>query len=361
VNKILLCAGGTGGHVFPAIAMAEEFVSRGYRVHFITDIRAAKYLQDTKFDYDIVSSATFGAGIMGKIKCIVPILKGFFESVSVLLKQKPELVIGFGGYPTVPPLLAAFCMGKKIFTHESNAILGLANILVAPFVKYIFTTHDSTKNVKSWFETKVKVTGNPVRKKIRNLSLLDFPSLDGEIKIMIVGGSLGANIFSSAVVDAICALPDTIKSKLNIIQQSRAEDIARVTEQYKTANIKATVREFYADMPEQLRDTHLLIARAGAGTVTELTMAGRPAIYIPYPHNRDRQQYFNAEKIVDAGGGWMMDEADVNVSNLSALLTDILSNPLILKEFGARAKILARPNASADIANLMIETLNISS
>jgi UDP-N-acetylglucosamine--N-acetylmuramyl-(pentapeptide) pyrophosphoryl-undecaprenol N-acetylglucosamine transferase len=361
MNNIIFCAGGTGGHVFPAIAMAEEFVKRGYSVHFITDTRAAKFLQDTKFEYDIVNSATFGAGIVGKIKCILPLCLGFFESIGIILKQKPELVIGFGGYPTVPPLLATFCVGKKTFTHESNAVLGLANIMVAPFVNYIFTTHEATKGIKSWFEHKIRVTGNPIRDKIRSLSDLEFPPFDSEIKIMIVGGSLGAKIFSGAVVEAVCSLPDMIKSKLNIIQQSRAEDIDRVIAQYKTANIKVTVREFYADLPEQLRDTHLLIARAGAGTVTELTMAGRPAIYIPYPHNRDRQQYFNAQQIVARQGGWMMDEADVTVSNLQSLLINILQNPLILKEFGGRAKALSKPNANADIANLMIESLNISS
>lgn len=358
--KILLNAGGTGGHVFPAIAMAEEFLARGYNVKFITDTRAAKFFHGTIYDYEIVDSATFSAGIMGKLKCIIPLIAGFFQSIGMIIKYRPDVAIGFGGYPTVPPLIAAALCRVKCFTHESNAVLGLANIILAPFVKYIFTTHETTKGIKNWFAAKIKSTGNPVRQDIQKLTQLAFPNVDQGIKIMVVGGSLGAKIFSNAVVEAITALPSHLKDKLYIIQQSRDEDSERVKNLYKAANIKATVKSFYDDMPAQLADTHLLIARAGAGTITELTMAGRPAIYIPYPHNRDRQQFFNAEQVVNAGGGWLMPEEQVTKDSLSELLTSILNDPQTLEIKALKAKTLARPQARGDIANLVIETLDIS-
>jgi UDP-N-acetylglucosamine--N-acetylmuramyl-(pentapeptide) pyrophosphoryl-undecaprenol N-acetylglucosamine transferase len=359
-GKILLCAGGTGGHVFPAIAMAEEFEARNFTVKFITDSRAAKFFQSTHYDYDIVESATFSGGVWGKLKCIFPLFAGFFQSLWLVLKYRPDAAIGFGGYPTVPPLIAAKLCGAKCFTHESNAILGLANMLLAPFVKYIFTTHEKTKGIKDWFQIKEKITGNPVRASIRDLKNLAFPDGAEQIKIMVVGGSLGAKIFSNLVVDALCALQEDIKNKLFIVQQSRREDTERVIAQYKAACIKGIIKEFYDDMPAHIKDTHLFIARAGAGTITELTMAGRPAIYIPYPHNRDRQQFHNAEQVVNEGGGWLMVEDQINKEQMVSLLEQILKDPKILALKGANAQKLARPQASQTLANLVIETLDIS-
>jgi UDP-N-acetylglucosamine--N-acetylmuramyl-(pentapeptide) pyrophosphoryl-undecaprenol N-acetylglucosamine transferase len=360
-DKILLCAGGTGGHVFPAVAVAEIFTARGMDVFFITDTRGAKFLKDTPYTYEIVSSATFTGGIMGKLKCIFPLISGFFESIGLIWRYKPDGAIGFGGYPTVPPMVAAFICRIPTITHEANAILGLANILLAPFVKFIAVSHTNTANIKKWFAQKIKVTGNPVRGQITALSTAPYPLIDKHINIMVVGGSLGAKVFSTKVVEAICNLPFDIKSKLNITQQSRAEDLTQVVEAYRQASVMAEVKEFYTDMPARLRDVHLLIARSGAGTVTELTMAGRPAIYIPYPYNRDRQQYFNAAEVERAQGGWVMDELTLTSDALKTQLIQLLQDPSGLAQHGANARTLARPVAAVAVANLMIEKIGFTS
>jgi UDP-N-acetylglucosamine--N-acetylmuramyl-(pentapeptide) pyrophosphoryl-undecaprenol N-acetylglucosamine transferase len=360
-NKILLCAGGTGGHVFPAIATAEALIARGYRVHFITDSRAKKFFKNTSFDYDVVSSGTYQAGLWGKVKFLWPFVRGFFESLKIINSIKPYAAIGFGGYPTVPPLLACTLLRVNFAVHESNAILGLANDLLAPFTKKILTTHEKTNGIRDWFRRKIKYTGNPVRAEIVALKDAEFPSIENGFNIMVVGGSLGAKIFSNLVVESICALPSEFRAKIFITQQSRAEDIERVKKLYEDAGIKFEIQEFYADMPQRLRQTHFLIARAGAGTVTELTMAGRPAIYIPYPYNRDRQQYFNAAEVEKAEGGWVMDELTLTSDALKTQLIQLLQNPEGLAQYGANARGLARPDAAAALANLMIEKIGFTS
>lgn len=359
-DLILLCAGGTGGHVFPAVAMAETFTARGMDVIFITDIRGAKFLKDTIYSYEIVSSATFTGGIWGKIKCIFPLFKGFFESLGLMWRYKPDGAIGFGGYPTVPPMLAAWICRVPLITHEANAILGLANILLAPFVRYVAVSHDRTANIPQWLSSKIKITGNPVRKQIEDLSKAPYPVPTDSFRLMVVGGSLGAKVFSGKVVEAICGLPEDMRRRLIVTQQSRAEDIDRVKGEYQSAGITAEVKEFYNDMPTRLQDIHLLIARSGAGTVTELTMAGRPAIYIPYPYNRDRQQYFNAYEIERANGGWVMDELTLTVEALKDQLIQALQSPENLAIMAEKARGLARPQARDMLANLMIEKIGFT-
>lgn len=359
IPVVLISAGGTGGHVFPARALAEELLKRGMRVAVATDTRGLKYLDglDLSVPRHLIDSGTYGAGMMSKVRGGISLLHGFIQSIGLIRKYRPVAIVGFGGYPSAPPLFAGQAMGIPTVLHEQNAILGLANKLLVRFARKIALSYPETVGLNDDQKTKSVFTGNPVRQAIADLSGQPYPSIDGKITVMVVGGSQGAKVFSDVVPLAFAELPDHLQKKLHIIQQSRPDAVEAVREIYAKTGLDFEIKSFFDDMPERIKSAHLFITRSGASTVAELTAAGRPAIYVPFPFNRDNQQVFNAQQVEKAGGGWMVLEKDLTVSNLKAKLEELLQNPEILQKAAQISKNQGRIDAAQRLAD-MIDRLN---
>ena len=354
---VILSGGGTGGHVFPARALAEELVARGYHVVLATDTRGLKYFEglDINIPRHIIASGTYTNGIAGKIAGALELLKGLKQSIKLVRQLKPIAIVGFGGYPSAPPLFAGQLLGVRTIIHEQNAILGLANKLLAPFASNIALSYDHTVGLSDKIKAKSICTGNPVRKQIADLSITPYPSLDGQITIMVVGGSQGAKVFSDVVPLAIAALPTELQKRLHIVQQSRPDAVEQVRDIYQKTALDFEIKSFFDDMPERIRSTHLFITRSGASSVAEMTAAGRPAIYVPFPWNRDHQQVFNAEQVEKAGGGWMVLEKNLTVEALKLTLQNLLESPEALQKAALAAKNQGRIDAAHRLADIITE------
>lgn len=354
---ILLSAGGTGGHVFPARALAEELESRGYRIVLATDRRGVKYFEglDAAIPRYIIASGTYTNSIMGRVFGGLELVKGLFQSIKLVRRVKPVAIVGFGGYPSAPPLFAGQLLGVRTVLHEQNAILGLANKLLAPLASHIALSYEHTVGLSDKLVSKSVFTGNPVRKTIADLSIAPYPPLDGKITIMVVGGSQGAKVFSDVVPLAIAALPVELQRGLNIIQQSRPDAVDAVRAIYSRTELDFEIKSFFDDMPERIKTTHLFITRSGASSVAEMTAAGRPAIYVPFPWNRDNQQVFNAEQVEKAGGGWMILERNLTVEALKLTLQNLLESPETLQKAANAAKNQGRIDAAQRLADIVTE------
>ena len=350
---VLISAGGTGGHMSPASALASDLKSRGVRVELATDDRGAKF--SAMFDglpIHVVKSGTAGAGIKGKIKGAVNLALGILQARKLVKSLNPDLVIGFGGYPSVPAVFAAQSIGTPTILHEQNATLGKANDFLKNKAKCIALSLP----INSEFKTKSVVTGNPVRPEITDLYDNDYPET-GNLNIFIMGGSLGATIFSDVVPHALAQLSDDHKSLINITQQCRKSDIDGAQDVYKHAGINANLATFFDDIAGELSNAHLIIARSGASTVAEVAIAGRPAIYVPYPHHKDQQQKKNAESIVSSGGAWLMEQDDFTIDALLQQIKIFLQNPETLQIAAANAKTCAKPDAAKKLGDLVVKTI----
>lgn len=354
---ILLCAGGTGGHVFPARALAEELLIRGYHIEVATDVRGLKYFDglDIKIPRHVISSGTNSSGIIGKVLGGIELLKGFFQSIALIQKIQPIAIVGFGGYPSVPPLFVGQVLRIKTIIHESNAILGLANKLLAHFASKIALSYPDTSGLSDSFKQKSICTGNPIRQAIADLSITSYPSLKDKITIMIFGGSQGAKVFSDVVPLALVGLPPELQSRLNIVQQSIPSTIDAVRDIYSNSQLDFEIKSFFDDMPARIKNTHLFITRSGASTTAEFTAAGRPAIYVPFPRHKDNQQVFNAEQVAKSGGGWVILEKDLTVEGLKSTLENLLNSPDILQKAAESAKNLGIIDATQRLADSIAE------
>jgi len=354
---ILLSAGGTGGHMFPADALAQDLLSRGYRVALITDIRGKRFEPFAGgIPIYVVNSGTLGSGLIRKMKSAVSLGIGFFQARKVLSDLKPSVVVGFGGYPSVPGVYAAQTMKIPTVIHEQNAILGRANVFLAPKADRIAVAWGHVEGLDSTDEARAVVTGNPVRPDISALYNKPFPTIeqDGPLRIFITGGSQGAAVFAEIVPPALAKLPAHHRARLDIVQQCHESDIARVQAIYHSAGIQADLRPFFKDMALQFERCHLVIARSGAGTVSEVTTAGRPAIFVPYPHHADQQQKRNADSVADAGGGWVMTQSGFTVEALSARLETFLQTPETLFRAAENARACGRPDAARKLGNIVM-------
>lgn len=352
--KIFLSSGGTGGHIFPAECLAEELVRRGHRVTLITDDRYKNYLDNTKpFEIFKIKSATLKGGIKDKIKAVGKILQGIWQSLQLLKFYKNSVVIGFGGYPSFPALVAASIFKMRTIIHEQNSVLGQANRVLSFLVDVIATSFSAVKKIYPSNLEKEFLVGNPVRQEIIKVREQKYQVPGDLINILVIGGSLGAEIFSKVIPQAVSKLPAEIKSRLFITQQCREEDIAEASKIYSDNSIRAVLIPFIKDIPEKLASAHLVIARAGASTVSELAVAGRPAIFVPYPHAKDNHQYFNAKTIEDAGGGWIIVQDKFTPDNLKSQLETLLSAPEKLRNAAENAAKVGRPEATKKLADLV--------
>jgi UDP-N-acetylglucosamine--N-acetylmuramyl-(pentapeptide) pyrophosphoryl-undecaprenol N-acetylglucosamine transferase len=356
MSVFVLMAGGTGGHLFPAMALAQELGRRGHDIHLMTDHRVAAYGdQFPARETHIIPSAT--PSVRNPIKfagAAFTILGGVVSARRTLRQVQPRAVVGFGGYPIFPPFLAARTLGIPGILHEQNAVMGRANRALANQATSIALSFAKTKHADA-FAGKVTVTGNPVRDRVRVVSGTPYPELDdvSSIRLVVFGGSQGARAFSEFVPPSIAALPESLRHRLRIAQQCRPEDLDRVAEAYRKAHVNVELQPFFADLPERIAAAHLVIGRSGASTIAELTVLGRPAILVPLPGAIDADQRTNAQVVESTGAGWIMEQATISPPSLANRLASLFGDPATLQSAAAAAKSLGQPFAVERLADLV--------
>jgi len=359
--NFVLAAGGTGGHMIPAHALAAELKGRGHGVLLITDERGARFpglFQDVPVH--ILPAGRLGGGPIGWLKAMGSVVKGRGEAKRLYRDHRPDVVIGFGGYPAFPSLLAASAMNIPTVLHEQNAVLGRVNRLLAGDAEAIGVAYDEVDRLKPKLADKVVLVGNPVRSEIAKLGELPFPPFDevAPLKILVTGGSQGASILSKVVPAGLGMLAPTLRRRLQVVQQCRPEDIERVRAQYADLGIPAELMTYIEDMAEKIADAHLVIGRAGASTVAELTAAGRPAILIPFTAATDDHQTANAREMVKAGGARAIQESSFTPDVLARQIEALAMDPVALGNAAARALSVGRPHAARDLADLVERIAN---
>ncbi len=355
-RHFVLAAGGTGGHMIPAHALAEELIKRGHHVALITDVRGAKIpgLFDGVQTHIIPAGRITGnpASWFGGARAI---WSGRNMALRLFETFKPSAVIGFGGYPAFPTLLAAHHAGIKTAVHEQNAVLGRVNRMVARRVDAIALAYPKVGRLAEKFSGKSWLIGNPVRAEIMALREKPFPLFtdDGIFRVLVMGGSQGATILSQVVPEGLAMLPVNLRRRLQVTQQCRAEDIDDVRGRYKTLGIAADLATYFDDVPEKLAWTHLMISRAGASTLAELTCAGRPAILIPLPSATDDHQSENVREMVAAGGARAISQSSFTAKELAKQMQKLGLDPDGLTNAAGRSRSVGRPNATRDLADLV--------
>ena len=351
-GTILLSAGGTGGHLFPAEALAHELKSRGWTVHLATDHRAARYADRFPAgSMHIIKSATpSGKNPLKLISAGLTLFSGMRQARRLLADLKPAAVIGFGGYPTVPPLFVA-AGSVPTLIHEQNAVMGRANKMLAGRVTAVA---GGFLKAEGPMADKIVVTGNPVRPPVIESAEMPYelPTDDGPIRLVVFGGSQGARFFSEAIPAALGLLPDGLRSRIEVTQQARPEDEAEAKAAYEALGVQADVSPFFADLPARVGAAHLVMARSGASTVSEIAAIGRPAILVPYPHALDHDQAANAQALADAGGALVRRQDELTPQTIADELTGLFDDPGKLSDMAACAKSAGQPHAAALLADL---------
>ena len=366
-KRVLLAAGGTGGHLFPAFALTEELKRRDVEVHIVTDERVDVMAGNSPADeMHVVPSATMkGKNPIALMKTALTLGRGVMAARRLLKKINPDFVLGFGGYPTFPPLIAAGQLEIKTGLHDQNAVMGRANKMLAKRVDVIGTSFPDVKYLPEGAKNKVRLTGNPVRDKVLAVQDIAYPALDAsalaegaqKFKILIFGGSQGARFFSDFFPAAFAELEGEVRSKLSIVQQCRTEDLDRVSALYEYSGIEAKCEAFFDDLPREMSQSHLVISRSGASTVAELAVCGRPAIMVPLPHALDNDQLLNAKMLENAGAGWILEQKNITMTGFHKQLLGFLDDPQSLKNAANAAKSVGNADAVVKLADLVLESV----
>ncbi|HYC67543.1 undecaprenyldiphospho-muramoylpentapeptide beta-N-acetylglucosaminyltransferase [Brevundimonas sp.] len=348
----VVAAGGTGGHMFPAEALSRELQARGWRIVLATDHRGEQYAHAFPAEERIALDAATGRGPLGMAKAGLTIVRGVLQARAALKRLDAAVVVGFGGYPSAPALLAALSQGRPTLLHEQNAVLGRTNRWLAPYVGSVASSFPNLQKVPNGVGARVTLVGNPVRADIKVLFDRPFraPAPGEPIRVLVTGGSQGARILSETAPRALAALPDAIRARLKVQQQSRPETLEAARQIYLDAAIDAEVAPFFRDMAQRLSAAHLVIGRAGASTCSELAVAGLPSILIPLKIAMDDHQRFNAASLADAGGAEVMLEDAVTVERLTLALAGILGDPARLEAMSRGARATALPDATRSLA-----------
>ncbi|MGB8366616.1 MAG: undecaprenyldiphospho-muramoylpentapeptide beta-N-acetylglucosaminyltransferase [Rhizomicrobium sp.] len=356
MTTIVLSAGGTGGHLFPAQALAAELLQRGRRIVVMTDARGRHY--DTQFPgatIETVPAAAFAnRSFLSLLMAPLEIAGGIVVGLFKLLRLRPAAVVGFGGYPSLPVMIAARLGGFPTAIHEQNAVLGRVNRRVASGVGAVAASFPVARFAPK-DSSRIVYTGNPVRAAVQRLAGAPYapPEANGAIRLLVFGGSQGARALSELVPAAIAALPEGLRARLEIVQQCRAEDIESVRSAYAASGARVELATFFDDLPERMAASHLVIARSGASTISELTVIGRPSILVPYPFATDDHQSANADVLVGAGAAWSIRQRDLTAEKLARMLSDILSAPDELVRRAAAARAIGKPDAAMRLADLV--------
>jgi UDP-N-acetylglucosamine--N-acetylmuramyl-(pentapeptide) pyrophosphoryl-undecaprenol N-acetylglucosamine transferase len=360
---ILLAAGGTGGHLFPAEALGVELIRRGYRVRLVTDARALRYSGlFSKDTIDVVPSATVRSRTPWSLAYTGLMLGyGTAMALNLIRRLKPSAVIGFGGYPTLPPLIAARLLGVPGIVHDANAVLGRANRFLSSRVSAIATSLPGVLDRDPALASKTTTVGTPMRPAILAAAAVKYvsPEPNGPLRVLVVGGSQGARVMSDIVPGAIERLEPSLWHRLVLTQQVREEDMARVRAVYDRLKVNAELAPFFSDLPARLASSHLVISRSGAGTVAELAAIGRPSILVPLPGSIDQDQFANAGVLADAGGAIRLVQPEFTSDRLAAEISTFAAEPERLTAMAAKARTAGRLDAAERLADLVAKVAGI--
>ena len=358
-RTVLLAAGGTGGHLFPAASLGQELQRRGYTVELATDMRAEKYGGDfpARAIHRIPSATLTSNSPIAVASTFARLGIGYAGALRMLMRLKPAAVIGFGGYPTLPPIIAARTLRIPTAIHEQNAVMGRANRLLSRFVDKIALSFMPTKLLGAEVQAKARLTGIPVRDAVLRFRDTPYtaPDASSRLLLLVFGGSQGARFFSEALPPALLRLPDEMRGRLTVVQQAREEDLAALRGAYAKAKVAVHLASFFSDLPERIAATQLVIARAGASTVAELTAIGRPCLLVPLPHALDNDQLENATRLQEVGGGWCVRQSELTTERLAVLLQDLFSSPARLADAAKKAHALATVDAAKRLADFLEE------
>jgi UDP-N-acetylglucosamine--N-acetylmuramyl-(pentapeptide) pyrophosphoryl-undecaprenol N-acetylglucosamine transferase len=356
-GAVVIAAGGTGGHLFPAQALAEELARRDYAVHLMTDNRVRDY--GAKFPaeqiYDI-PSATLGPRQPWKLPLgLFRLARGYSIARTILLYVRPVAIVGFGGYPSFPPVLAGVRLKVPTVIHEQNAVLGRANRALSRFATAIASSFPTTVNLNPALKPKVVLTGNPVRYQVREVAgePYDKPAADRPFRLLVFGGSQGAKFFADIMPDTVAEMPAAVRRRLKITQQCRAEDVERVRKAFDRLGVGHEVKPFFSDLPKRMADAHLVLCRSGASTIAELGTIGRPAILVPLPHAIDNDQLRNAQTFTRSGAGWLLQQSEIVPADLAAVITRLRYQDSDLVAAATAALLAGMPDAAERLADLV--------
>lgn len=357
VQPVVIAAGGTGGHFFPAAALGAQLTARGHRVVLMTDARSGGLSSEVFGETHVLAGAGIaGRGALQAVQAGVSLAVGVVQARAILGRIGAAAVVGFGGYPSVAPILAGRLLRRRpaLILHEQNAVLGRANRFLAPGADLLALSFAATERVPETAAT--QFTGNPVRLAIAALADRPYTPPADRIELLVLGGSLGARIFSDVLPDAMAALPGALRDRIRITQQCRAEDLGRVRAAYAAAGMEAELSSFFPDIAEKLAVAHLVIARAGASTIAELAVAGLPSILVPLPSAIDDHQSANARALTEPGAAWTVPQLRFTPTSLADMLDRLLADPACLATAAAAARSQARADAADRLASI-VETL----
>ena len=359
-KTVVLAAGGTGGHVFPASALAEELGLRGYALACVTDLRGAAAWSCSNLSvvhtHAIVSRGLAGDSLLGTgafLSESARLIWGMGKACLLFRHLKPKVVVGFGGYAAVPATAAAVLAGYPTVVHEQNAVLGRANRLLMPWVSRVAVSSLKTYGSPGSTKALLEHTGVPVRREVRRIRDVPYVPPNKVVHVLIIGGSQGARVFSEVMPATMGLLPVALRSRMRVSQQVRAEDCTTLVAAYGHLGIDVEVKPFFNDLSNRLAESHLVIARAGASTVAELAVAGRPSILVPYPHATDDHQTANARVVAEQGGAWLIQQAALTPERLAIMLQRLLSLPTLLTQTAIRARRIGLPDATQRLADLV--------
>ncbi|MEX3010099.1 undecaprenyldiphospho-muramoylpentapeptide beta-N-acetylglucosaminyltransferase [Hoeflea sp. TYP-13] len=357
MNPVLLCAGGTGGHLFPAEALAHELRGRGVSVHLATDERAERFSGSFPADeIHIIPSATITSkNPIALARTGLKLFKGLRQSGRLLARLRPSVVVGFGGYPTLPPVMAASRGGIPSVIHEQNAVMGRANKFLAGRVTVIAGGFLAAG--EGPFGDKVITTGNPVRPDVLKAAETPYqaPGVHQPFHLLVFGGSQGARFFSEIMPETLVLLPENLRKRLRITQQARPEDQDALKRFYEDNIIDAEISPFFGDMAERIANAHLVISRSGASTVSEVSVIGRPSILVPFPYALDHDQAANAAALEEKGGAQLVRQSELDAEKLATTLALFMEEPDKLAEMAKSAKAAGKPDATSLLGDLVTD------
>jgi UDP-N-acetylglucosamine--N-acetylmuramyl-(pentapeptide) pyrophosphoryl-undecaprenol N-acetylglucosamine transferase len=356
-NLILLCAGGTGGHLFPAEALAVALEKRGATVDLATDTRAAHFKFPARAVHLIPSATLRGRDPFSLARTAAMLALGTMKAWALLGRIRPAVVVGFGGYPTVPPLYAASLRGVPTVLHEQNGVMGRANRLLASRVTTIATGFRTLARLDANLQSKINFTGNPVRPAVIAAAATAYkaPAENEPLRLLVFGGSQGAHVMAEIVPAAIELLPLALRARLHLVQQVRTEDMEVVGAAYDRLGIAAETAPFFADLPARMTAAHLVVSRSGASTVAELSAIGRPAILVPLPHALDQDQLANAGALAEAGGAIRIEQRDFTPQRLAGEIAALAADPARLAAMAQAAKAAGTADAAERLADLVMK------
>lgn len=360
-RAVLLAAGGTGGHLFPAQALAVALQDRGVAVELVTDDRALKYGAEfpARAIHSVRSATPTGGSLLSKAAAVLSLARGAVQARALISGLDPLAVVGFGGYPTVPPLVAARWLKVPSVLHEQNAVMGRANRFLSGMVDAVATGFPTLKGAGRTSQSKLHYTGNPVRPAVLEAARIPFATQGQGLRLLVTGGSQGARVMSDVVPAAIALLSPEQRGRLILVQQARGEDETRVRAAYEKLGFVAEVAPFFGDLPQRIALAHLVIARAGASTVSELAVIGRPSLLVPFPHALDQDQAANAALLAQTGAATVIPQTSFTPEALAQHIVQALDQPGLLEQRAAAAAAAGVHDAAERLADLVIRVARI--